>query len=138
MKRNTLYYASWFIALLGMMGSLYFSEVLHYPPCILCWYQRILLYPLVLIIPTGIILKDKNLPYYVLPLAIVGAMIGIYHNLLYYKVLPESIAPCSQGVSCTDEQINWLGFISIPLLALGAFVVLIGLMTIIIKRKNNE
>jgi disulfide bond formation protein DsbB len=65
-------------------------------------------------------------------------MIGIYHNLLYYKVLPESIAPCSQGVSCTDEQINWLGFISIPLLALGAFVVLIGLMTIIIKRKNNE
>lgn len=138
MKKNDLfYYASWLVALAATMGSLFFSEVLHYPPCILCWYQRILLYPLVLIIPTGIILRDKRLPYYVLPLTITGGLISLYHNLLYYKILPESVAPCAQGISCTTKQIEWFGFITIPLLALLAFITLTTLM-LIIKRKNNE
>lgn len=117
-------YLAWIIALLAMVGSLFFSEVMQYPPCTLCWYQRIAGYPLVFVIATGIILRDRRMKYYALPLSLAGLIIAVYHNLLYYGVIPQTITPCSQGVSCTDTQIEWLGFITIPLLSLAAFVVI--------------
>jgi disulfide bond formation protein DsbB len=115
-------YLAWFIALVAMVGSLFFSEVMNLPPCVLCWYQRIAMYPLVLIIGIGIISRDNRVKNYALPLCLIGLAISIYHNLLYYGIIPESIAPCTQGISCTSRQIEWLGFITIPLLALTAFV----------------
>lgn len=124
-KENTnslLSYLAWIIALIAMIGSLFFSEVMQLPPCVLCWYQRIAMYPLVLILGTGIIFRDNRMKIYALPLSLIGLIISVYHNLLYYGILPESIIPCTQGVSCTSRQIEWLGFITIPLLALTAFV----------------
>ena len=114
-------YITWSTALLATLGSLYFSEIMKLPPCVLCWFQRIMLYPLVFVIGTGIIRKDPDLPYYVLPLSITGLLIAVYHNLLYYGIIPESITPCSTGISCTTRQIEILGFITIPLLSLLAF-----------------
>src|SRR5260221_12168949 len=120
LKKYVLYVA--FIqALTATLGSLYFSEIVHFPPCVLCWYQRICLYPLSIIIAVGIIKKDKNLPFYVLPLSLIGMLISIYHNLLYYNILPESVAPCVSGVSCTTKFIEWFGFITIPFLSFSAF-----------------
>jgi disulfide bond formation protein DsbB len=119
-----LLYAAWMIALAGTVGSLFFSEVMQLPPCVLCWYQRIALYPLVLIIGAGIMMRDGGrLKYYALPLCLGGLAIAFYHNLLYYGLIPESITPCTEGVSCTSRQIEWLGFITIPLLSLASFVV---------------
>lgn len=126
-KTNLLYLA-WAQALAATLGSLFFSEVLHYTPCILCWYQRICMYPLVVLLTVAIIKKDKLIPYYVLPLSLVGMVIGIYHNLLYYNILPEAAAPCRNGVSCTTHFVNYFGFVTIPLLSLVAFVVISGLM----------
>jgi disulfide bond formation protein DsbB len=113
---------AWLVAFIAMLGSLYFSQVRGFPPCVLCWYQRIAMYPLVLILGIGIWRKDSNVVWYALPLAIIGALIGIYHNLLYYNVLPEAAAPCVNGVSCTTQFIEWGGFITIPFLALTAFI----------------
>ncbi len=139
MKNNALLYFIWSIAIIGTLGSLYFSEVMHLPPCVLCWYQRICLYPLAVIIGIGIYRKDQHLPYYVLPLSIVGFCIALYHNLLYYRILPESAAPCSAGVSCTIKLIEWFGFITIPLLSLIAFTLITLLIFIYLKeRKNRE
>ena len=121
-SNETLLYLAWAIALVATVGSLFFSEVMQLPPCVLCWYQRIAMYPLVVIIGIGIITRDGGVKYYALPLALIGLAISVYHNLLYYGILPESIAPCTQGVSCTSRQIEWLGFITIPLMALTAFV----------------
>lgn len=115
-------YAAWVIALMGMVGSLFFSEVMQFPPCALCWYQRIALYPLVFVIGTGIILNDDRVRHYALPLCLAGLAVAVYHNLLYYGVIPESITPCAQGVSCTAAQLELLGFITIPLLSLVSFV----------------
>lgn len=115
-------------ALVAMLGSLYFSEILHYTPCVLCWYQRICMYPLFLIIGIGIIRKDKRFYLYVLPQAIIGWAISLYHNLLYYGVIPETIAPCKVGVSCTTHFNVWFGFLSIPLLSFTAFSIIIILM----------
>jgi len=119
---STLPYAAWFIALVATVGSLFFSEVMQLPPCVLCWYQRIAMYPLVVIIGVGIISRDQRMKSYALPICLIGLAISIYHNLLYYGLIPESITPCTEGISCTSRQIEWLGFITIPLLALTAFV----------------
>ncbi len=114
--------AAWLMALAGTVGSLFFSEVMQYPPCVLCWYQRTALYPLVLIIGVGIATGDKRVTRYALPLALAGLVIAVYHNLLYYGFIPESITPCTEGVPCNAVQIELLGFITIPLMALGGFV----------------
>lgn len=133
---DALAYAAWLIALLATVGSLFFSEVMNLPPCALCWYQRIATYPLVLVIGVGIVLRDQRMKYYALPLSLGGLLIAVYHNLLYYGVIPESAAPCSQGVSCTEMQLEVFGFITIPLLSLAAFVVM-SLCLIFINQRNK-
>lgn len=95
------------------------------------------MYPLVIIVGVGIILRDRNLKSYALPVSLLGLAISVYHNLLYYGILPESIAPCTQGISCTSEQIVWLGFITIPLLALAAFTI-IALCLMFYKSENAK
>ncbi len=127
-KRNlndALPFLAWIIALIATVGSLFFSEVMNLPPCVLCWYQRIAMYPLVLIIGIGIISRDGRMKSYALPLCLAGLAISIYHNLLYYGIIPESITPCTEGTPCNAVQIEWLGFITIPLMGLGTFVSLV-------------
>lgn len=121
-------YIAFIQALVATLASLYFSEIAHFPPCVLCWYQRICLYPLVVILAVGIIKRDKILPFYVLPLGLIGFGIALFHNLLYYQILPESAAPCIQGISCTTKFIEWYGFITIPFLSLTAFTLIIASM----------
>ena len=133
-----LLYAAWIIALIATVGSLFFSEVMQLPPCVLCWYQRIAMYPLVVIIGVGIITRDgSRMKSYALPVCLIGLAISIYHNLLYYGILPESIAPCTTGISCTSRQIEWLGFITIPLMALVAFIA-VSLCLLFYKSKEIE
>ncbi len=114
-------YAAWFLALAGTVGSLFFSEVMLYPPCVLCWYQRIALYPLVVILAVGIFARDNGVVKYAFPLCLLGLVIAAYHNLLYFGFIPESITPCTEGVPCNAKQVELLGFITIPLMALGGF-----------------
>lgn len=127
LKQNILYIA-WTQSFVAMLGSLYFSEIMKLPPCVLCWYQRILMYPLVAILAVGILERNKRIYRYVLPLSITGLIIAVYHNLLYYKILPESIQPCTAGISCTTRQIEWFGFITIPLMSLTAFAIITACM----------
>lgn len=129
LKKYILYIA-FAQAFIATLASLYFSEIRHFPPCTLCWYQRIFMYPLVLIFAVGILKKDKNVNLYAWPLIAVGWLIAFYHNLLYYNILPEAAAPCTAGISCTTRFFAWFGFITIPLLSLTAFTILGGLMLI--------
>ena len=119
---DLLPYAAWMVALVATAGSLFFSEVMDLPPCVLCWYQRIAMYPLVLIIGIGIATQDRGWKKYALPLTLIGLVISVYHNLLYYGFIPEAITPCTEGVPCNAVQIELLGFITIPLMGLAAFV----------------
>lgn len=116
---------AWIQAFVGMIGSLFFSLVMQLPPCDLCWYQRIAMYPLIIILGLGILRKDKTSLDYAFPLAIIGWLIAVYHNLLYYNILPEAMAPCKAGVSCTTKYIEWFGFVTIPLLACIGFSVIL-------------
>ena len=135
--RQNILYIAWGQALIAMLGSLYFSEVELFVPCMLCWYQRIAIYPLVFMLPIAITSKDRNIWKYGLALAIPGWHISLYHNLLYYNILPESEATCRAGVSCTTEFIEWFGFITIPLLSFIALSVIISCM-LIYRRNLND
>ena len=119
--------SSRYIALLtawvAMCGSLFFSEVLHWTPCVLCWYQRILMYPLAVIIAIGILRRDSRLHLYVLPFSLFGACVSLYHYLLVKTDwLPPP--PCTAGIPCTVDYLDWFGFINIPFLALTAFLII--------------
>ncbi|MEK7460997.1 MAG: disulfide oxidoreductase [Patescibacteria group bacterium] len=138
LKEKNLLYFTWFVSLAGTFGSLYFSEIRHLAPCVLCWYQRIFLYPLVILIPVGLMLRDKNIARYILPLSSLGLLIALFHNLLYYGLIPEKVGPCTAGVSCTVRQIEWFGFVGIPLLSLLAFAGITCAMILIIKSQRKD
>ncbi len=122
--RKNILYIAWTVAAGGMFGSLYISEVLKLTPCILCWFQRIAMYPLVVILGVGILRKNKDLHWYALPLSIIGFLIALYHFLLQSRIIPESAAPCVQGVSCLTKQLELFGFVTIPIMAMAAFAVI--------------
>lgn len=115
---------AWLQALIGMLGSLYASEVLGLLPCLLCWYQRIALYPLVVILAVGFWRKDTHVVWYAWPLVVVGGLIGFYHVLLQWHVLPQALATCSAGISCGQVLFSWFGFINLPFLSFLGFVII--------------
>ena len=121
--------AAWGVALLATGGSLYFSEVAHYTPCTLCWYQRIAMYPLVLILGIAIFRRDISVRIYAIPLAVIGAVIAVYHWLL--ERFPElDYGACSAGVPCTQKWFEEFGFVTLPFLALVAFSLVITFLLI--------
>ena len=130
----TLLFLCWLLASVSTLGSLFFSYVMGFAPCILCWYQRIFLFPLVIILAVGLFPFDKSVVKYALPLAIAGWLTALYHTLLYAGIIPESVQPCSQGVSCTEEYIDLFGFLTIPMLSLLSFSTIIALLIILTQR----
>ena len=121
--QSLISYSVWAVSIVATLGSLFFSEIRGFVPCTLCWYQRILMYPLVLIIFMGIYTKDKSFPKYVLPLSILGGAISLYHYLLQQGVITAS-ATCEFGATCAYKFVNYLGFITIPFMALSAFTLI--------------
>ncbi len=127
--KGYLLHFNFLTATVGTIGSLYFSEVLKFQPCVLCWYQRICLYPLVLIFGTALWFNDSNYRRYATPLVAVGLAIAFYHNLLYYGFIAEALTPCTEGVPCNSKQLELFGFITIPLLSFFGFATLAFLTT---------
>lgn len=122
---------------LAVFGSLYFSEILNLPPCSLCWYQRIFMFPIFLITFIQVLRGEFPDFIYQIIFSTLGLSVSIYHNLLYYNFI-ENIVPCSQGVSCTSKQIEWFGFVTIPLLSLSAFIILFALTTYGLYLKGRQ
>ncbi|MBK6980223.1 MAG: disulfide bond formation protein B [Betaproteobacteria bacterium] len=123
-----LVFAGWLVAAASTLGALFFSEVMELPPCVLCWYQRIFMFPLVLVLPLGLFPFDAKVARYALPLAAGGWLVALYHLLLVAGWIPERAGPCVQGVPCSELQVQWLGFVNIPLLSFVAFSTLAALL----------
>lgn len=118
------------VPVLAMTGSLYFSQVVHMVPCELCWYQRIAMYPLVPILAVGALREEAGVWRYALPLPIVGVLVSAYHVLVQYGP-PGVPQPCGTGVSCATRYVSVFGFISIPMMAVAAFLLLIALLLLV-------
>lgn len=127
---------SFALALAATLGSLY-AQYVGFAPCVLCWWQRIFLYPLLVLIPIGLWKKDRSLPFYLGALALIGAGIALYHTLLYYGILPEAAAPCDFGVPCTAELPSFLGLNFITA-SLGTFLAILALQPFALKSYESE
>lgn len=128
----------WTVSFVAMLGSLYFSEVREYVPCTLCWYQRILMYPIVLISGVALFQKNARIALTTAIFAAVGGSISLYHyGIQKLSFLGES-APSCGAVSCTGQYINYLGFITIPFLALIAFALILITSLFIMKWQKES
>lgn len=117
------------ISLTATLGSLFYSEILGWEPCKFCWFQRIFMYPQVLILGISIFIKDDKVWRYVIPLSAIGGLISLNHYIL--QTTGSSIIPCSalgQSVSCSKVFVMNYGYITIPLMATTAFATIILLM----------
>ena len=133
-KNWAILFSAWVLVTVSTLGSLFFSYIMEFAPCVLCWYQRICLFPLVIILAIGLFPLDKRVIKYSLPLAIAGWITAFYHNLLYSGIIPQDLQPCSKGVSCTEKYIDLFGFLSIPMLSLISFSIIITLLVLLKRR----
>lgn len=116
-----------FVAFIATSGSLYMSNILGWEPCTMCWYQRILIYPLVVVLAVGVLLEKKDVEDYALPLTLIGLPIAFYHALLqrYTQYLSSGCSPTA--ISCATEYTFHYNYITVPGLAFTALLV-IGLL----------
>jgi disulfide bond formation protein DsbB len=133
-----LIFICWLIAMSALFGSLFLSEVMGLKPCVLCWWQRVFIYPLAILFLVGMFPKDKRMDLsvvrYTLPLAIIGLSFAIYHYLVYSGFIPESLQPCSEELSCAKIDLALMGFITIPVLSIFAYSAIIILLITYRKR----
>jgi disulfide bond formation protein DsbB len=130
-------FTAWLIASASTLGALFFGEVMQLPTCTLCWYQRIFMFPLALILPVGLFPFDRKVVRYALPLAVGGWLVAGFHQLLVAGVIPEDIRPCTRGVPCSQTVIEWFGFLTIPLLSVVAFSLIIVLLILTHLRSSK-
>ncbi|TSA11023.1 MAG: disulfide bond formation protein B [Comamonadaceae bacterium] len=124
----SLVFTAWLLAALATLGALFMSEVMGFAPCVLCWYQRIFMFPLVFVLALGLFPFDPKVVRYALPLAAVGLLTAVFHLLLTAGYIPESMTPCRQGIPCSTVQIEWFGFVTIPLLSAISFLAINALL----------
>jgi len=126
---------AWITSIIAVVGSLFFSERMGFIPCTLCWYQRILMYPLVVFLGIAFYRNDREIYKYILPISITGIVMSSYHYALQKIPSMHEFSSCTSGVPCSGQYINWFGFVTIPFLALIAFIFITIMMFILLKRK---
>jgi disulfide bond formation protein DsbB len=129
-------FGAWLIALLATAGALFLGEVMGMTPCVLCWYQRIAMFPLVLVLGIGLLDSDPRSVRFALPLAVAGWSIALYHCLVFWGLVSEALSPCSKGASCADADVQVAGFVPIPLLSLIAFTAIVLMLPPASRRVN--
>jgi disulfide bond formation protein DsbB len=125
------------LSLVATLGSLYFSQIRGFEPCTLCWYQRILMYPIILISGIGLFQKNANIALTTAVFAFIGGGISLYHYGIQKLAFLTDSAPACGLVPCTGQYINYLGFITIPFLALIAFL-LIAITSLFMMKWQKE
>ena len=128
-------FLAWLIALIAMLTTLFASEVLHWPVCILCWYQRIAIYPLVILLGIAAYKNEKLIIPYVLPFPIIGFLFAVYQ---YCEQMIPGFAPirlCTEGIACSTIHLKLLGVITVPFLSALACAII---FVLLVFAKNSE
>jgi len=137
-RRHYLIFIAWIVALGASLGALFLGEVMGQTPCVLCWHQRIAMFPLVLILGIAFIEDDERAVRYALPLSLIGAAIAAWHGLVYAGIIPESVQPCTRdSASCSGAAMTLFGFVPLPFLSLAAFAVIV-VALILVKSEDVE
>jgi disulfide bond formation protein DsbB len=128
---------AWLIATAATLGALFLGEVMGMTPCVLCWYQRIFMFPLAIVLGIAAYLDDRQGAIYALWLALGGLVIAGYHTLLVAGLIPKAWVPCSAGVSCADQKLEILDGVQIPWLSLAAFIALALLLAVYLRKSSR-
>ena len=128
---------AWAVAVVATVGSLIYSEVIHFVPCKLCWFQRIAMYPLAFILLVGAIRREAAVRYYGLPLAAVGLLISIYHNVIQFYPSLEG-GSCDPLNPCSARSVEVFGFIDIPFMAGAGFILISVLLALYVKKTDHD
>lgn len=132
-----LLFASWIVALASTLGALFIGEVMGQAPCVLCWHQRVFMFPLAIILAIASFRSDAGVWRYALPLTVGGWLIATFHMLQYVDIIPTSIVPCSaNGPSCSGVGMTIFGGVPIPALSLAAFTAIAVLLALISRRPS--
>jgi disulfide bond formation protein DsbB len=134
-SRNAILIA-WLVAAVATAGSLIYSEMIHFTPCRLCWYQRIAMYPMSIILLVGAIRREAAAKFYALPLALGGLLISIWHYLVQIYPTLEG-GSCDPTNPCSARYVEVFGFISIPFMA-GAGFTLIAVLLLFYVKANRQ
>ena len=127
---------AWAIAFTASAGSLYFSDVVGFVPCLFCWYQRIAMYPLVVVLGVGLLRADAGVWRFALPMPVIGLLISAYHVALQFQPTLD-LVPCDGGVPCSGRYVAAFGFVSIPGMAGAAFLMLTALLLLIRRLEDG-
>lgn len=136
-KQENILLLIWSIALIATLGSLYYSEIKGYIPCTMCWYQRIFMYPIVLIGIIALIQKNARIALTTAAFSLIGGCIALYHYGIQKLPALQESAPTCGGVSCTGQYINYFGFVTIPLLSFVAFA-FIFIASLVLLKETKE
>ncbi|MGM0753259.1 MAG: disulfide oxidoreductase [Bacillota bacterium] len=137
-KADSLLFLAWASSLVASLGSLYFSEIMKYEPCELCWYQRILMYPMVILLGVAYVRKDFQAALYSTIFSGIGILVSLYHYSIQKVSFLSESAPACGRVPCTGEYINMFGFITIPFLALTGFITIFIASVMILKALKED
>lgn len=127
LKKKVWMVFGFILALLAVAGTLIYSEAIGFPPCRLCWFQRIFMYPILILLGAGLWWKEVAIAKYVQLFAFAGSIVAIYHYLV--QMSPSVSATCGAiGESCAERLVFEFGFVTIPLMSLTIFVMIFLLM----------
>ena len=133
----TLLLLAWLVATTATLGALFLGEVMGMTPCVLCWYQRIFMFPIAIVLGIACFSDDRRGAVYGLALALGGLVVAGYHTLLVADLIPKSWVPCSAGVSCADQKLEILNGVQILWLSLAAFMALAFLLVVYLRKSSR-
>ena len=128
--------SAWLLATLSTAGALFMGEVMGMTPCNLCWFQRVAMFPLVVILGMAAYRNQREGAWYALPLAVFGAATALYQTLLIAGWVPKAWVPCGAGASCANQSLEFFYGIQIPWLSLAAFVLIAALLCVYLKKTS--
>jgi disulfide bond formation protein DsbB len=128
---------AWLVSMVATLGALFIGEVMLIPPCNLCWYQRIFMFPMAIILGLACFSDDRRGAVYAMPFALGGSALAAYHTLLVAGFIPKGWIPCGVGVSCANQKLDILDGIQIPWLSLLSFLAILFLLAIFLKKTSK-
>lgn len=133
----TLLLLAWLVAVVATASALFLGEVMGMTPCVLCWWQRIAMFPLVVILGLACYGEDRRGAVYALPLAFAGLVLAGYHTLLVAGLVSADWIPCGAGVSCANQSLEIFNGLQIPWLSLAGFGLICGLLIASLRQKTQ-